>query len=251
MDKITIKTAAEIENLKEGGHILASVLRAVAKTVKPGVTPFELDQLTRKLITEAGAVPSFLHFGEPPYPAALCVSVNEVVVHGIPGNKPLLEGDIVGLDCGLWYKKLCTDMAITVPVGKISKELKKLIKVTQKSLALGLKQVKAGNTTGDIGWAVQDYVEKNGFSVIRELTGHGVGYAVHEAPAIPNFGKPHSGPVLEAGMVIAIEPMTALGDWPIEILENDWDVATIDASYSAHFEHTVVVTEKGYQLLTV
>jgi methionyl aminopeptidase len=248
--EVTIKTTEEIEKLKQGGHLLSEVLNVVAKAVKPGVTPEELDLLARKLIKEGGATPSFLHYGNPPYPAALCVSPNEVIVHGIPHNRPLKNGDIVGLDCGLWYQDLCTDMALTVPVGNISVELKKLLKVTKQSLMEGLKQVKAGNTTGDIGYAVQSYVEKHGFSVIRELTGHGVGYEVHEAPAIPNFGKPKSGTVLKTGMVIAIEPMVAVGAWPIKILANDWDVAMKDNSFSAHFEHTVVVTDKGFELIT-
>jgi len=250
MTKANIKTPEEIEVLKVGGKILANVLRRVAKAVKPGASTFELDVLARKFIKEAGVTPSFENFGEPPYPAALCTSVNECLVHGIPRDQVLKAGDIIGLDCGVWYKGLCTDAAITVPVGKVVKETRQLLNVTQKSLELALAQVKPGKTLGDIGHAVQSYVEKFGYGVIRELVGHGVGYGVHEEPRIPNYGQPNTGMVLEPGMVLAIEPMVALGGWEIEVLDNEWDIVTRDRSLAAHFEHTVAVTSKGCEILT-
>src|SRR3989339_1091600 len=234
MTKANIKTPEEIEVLKVGGKILANVLRRVAKAVKPGASTFELDVLARKFIKEAGVTPSFENFGEPPYPAALCTSVNECLVHGIPRDQVLKAGDIIGLDCGVWYKGLCTDAAITVPVGKVVKETRQLLNVTQKSLELALAQVKPGKTLGDIGHAVQSYVEKFGYGVIRELVGHGVGYGVHEEPRIPNYGQPNTGMVLEPGMVLAIEPMVALGGWEIEVLDNEWDIVTRDRSLAAH-----------------
>ena len=186
----------------------------------------------------------------PLYPVFLCFSNNEGVVHCLPNKEPLKEGDVLGIDCGIWHKGLCTDMAVTVGIGKVSAEAQKLIGVTRKSLELAMAQVKPGNTLGDIGYAVQSYVEKNGFGVVRHLVGHGVGYDVHEDPRIPNFGKKGTGMVLEPGMVLAIEPMVTLGDWNIKILDNGWDIVTADRSLAAHFENTIVVTEKGCEILT-
>ncbi|HLD27318.1 MAG TPA: type I methionyl aminopeptidase [Patescibacteria group bacterium] len=250
MTNITIKTPEEIEKLRAGGKILHRILLQLAAAVRPGVKKLELDRLARKLIAEAGAKPSFEGFGTPPYPAALCISVNDVLVHGIPDEREIKEGDLVGLDLGIWYQDLCTDHALTVAAGKISKEAKKLLKVTQKSLAVGLKQIKPGKTLGDFGQAVQQYVESHGFSVIRKLVGHGVGYEVHEEPRIPNFGHTGTGEVLEAGMVLALEPMVSAGQPEIVVLANEWDIAMKDKSLAAHFEHTVAVTEKGCEILT-
>jgi methionyl aminopeptidase len=250
MTNITIKTPAEIEKLRAGGKILHRILKQVAAAVRPGITKLELDELARKLIAAAGAKPSFEGFGTPPYPAALCVSVNDVLVHGIPDEQEIKEGDLVGLDLGIWHQDLCTDHALTVGVGKISKQAKKLLKVTQKSLAIGLKQIKPGKTLGDFGQAVQQYVESQGFSVIRKLVGHGVGYGVHEEPRIPNFGRAGMGEVLEEGMVLALEPMVSVGSPEIIVLANEWDIAMKDKSLSAHFEHTIAVTKKGCEILT-
>lgn len=260
MSEITIKTPAEIVKLRKGGRILAGILKKVAEIARPGVKAIELDSLARKLIKEAGspreaggeagATPSFEGFGQPPYPAVLCVSVNEGLVHCVPGERELKSGDVVGLDLGIWYEGLCTDMAITVGVGKISGEAKKLIKVTKKSLDIAISQVRPENTLGDIGYAVQSYVEKNSFSVIRKLVGHGVGYQVHEPPQIPNFGSKGHGEVLKEGMVLALEPMVAVGHHDIEVLDNQWDIVMRDKSLSAHFEHTVAVTENGCEILT-
>ncbi|MBU1131112.1 type I methionyl aminopeptidase [Patescibacteria group bacterium] len=250
MSTITIKTPEEIKKLREGGKILAKVLRELEGAARPGVKTHELEDLAQKLIKEAGAKPSFLGYGEPPYSAALCTSVNEEVVHCIPSNREIKEGDLIGLDCGIWYKELCTDMAVTIPIGKVSAEVKKLIKVTRKALDIAINQIKPGNTIGDLGSAVQKYVEKNNFSVIRKLVGHGVGYQVHEPPRIPNFGEPGEGEILKEGMVLAIEPMVNVGSHDIEVRDNKWDIVTKDKSLSAHFEYTVVVTKNGCEILT-
>lgn|SRR3989344_2472794 len=247
---ITIKTSEDIKKLRAGGKILARILKQVAQAAKAGVKAIELDSLARKLIKEAGATPSFEGFGQPPYPAVLCVSINEGLVHCVPGERELKEGDVAGLDLGIWHQGLCTDMAVSVGVGKISKEAKKLIKVTKRSLDIAISQVKPDNTLGDIGYAVQNYVENQGFSVIRKLVGHGVGYQVHEPPPIPNFGKKGEGEVLKEGMVLALEPMVAVGHHDIEVLGNQWDIVMKDRSLAAHFEHTVTVTKNGCEILT-
>jgi methionyl aminopeptidase len=249
-----VKTAAEIAAMRAGGKILAQALEAVVAAVRPGVTTAELDQVAEAKLTSLGATPSFLNYGAElgnPFPATLCTSVNNAVVHGIPQNKtPLAEGDIVGLDIGCWYQGFCTDMAVTVPVGKVSPEAQKLIAVTAKALSLGLAEVKAGVRVGNVGAAVQAYVEANGFSVVRQLVGHGVGRAVHEDPQVPNFGRRGSGAELKAGMTIAVEPMVNQGGVEVETLDDGWTVVTADGSLSAHFEHTVLVTTKGCDILT-
>jgi methionyl aminopeptidase len=254
---ITIKTKEEIETLREGGRRLAVVLQAVADIVRPGVSTADLDNLAHKLITEGGDTSAFLNFkpkgATRPYPASLCVSINDEVVHGIPNEHPkiLKEGDIVSLDLGLIHKGLITDHAITVPVGKISKEAKRLLDVTKKALDAGIKAAAAGKTTGDIGYAIQSFVEKSGeFGIIEDLAGHGVGYSVHEDPFVPNFGKSGQGARLKAGMVIAIEPMLTLGTYKIIQDSDGYTIRTADCSLAAHFEHTVVITEKGAEILT-
>ena len=252
---ISIKTAKEIKILREGGKILASVLREVAKKVKPGVPTIELDELAEKLIREAGGEPSFLNYktryDKISYPASLCVSKNDEVVHGIPSeDKILIEGDIVSLDLGMKYKGLYTDMAITMPVGEIDEKAKKLIEVCKKSLSKGIKAARSGATISDIGFAVQSYVEKRGFKVVRNLAGHGVGYEVHEEPEIPNFGRKGTGEILKEGMVLALEPMITDGSYEIFLDNDNWTWKTKDGSLAAHFEHTIVVTKKGGEILT-
>ena len=284
---ITIKTATEIKILREGGKRLAEVLRTVAAEVKAGVSIRALNDLAEKLITEKGDTPSFLGYSpsgaKRAFPAALCVSINDEVVHGIPNEteKFLREGDIVTLDAGLVHQGLFTDSALTVGVGKIDAHAKKLIDVTKKALAIGIKAVRAGATTGDIGYAIENYVKsvsfqrrssrrlkresrRNGnaldshlhgndrttFGIVRELAGHGVGYAVHEEPFVPNFGKKGEGVVLKAGMVIAIEPMLNGGSAGVKLDGDGYTYRTRDGSRSAHFEHTVVVTENGSDILT-
>ncbi len=252
--KSLVKTQTEIETMRAGGRVLATVLAEVASAVRPGVTTAELDQLAERRLRELDAESSFLGYGQEtgnPYPATLCTSVNNAVVHGIPSRQAVLQaGQIIGLDIGCWYRGLCTDMAITVPVGKVSAEAAKLIKVTRAALELGLKQITAGAHVGDVGAAVQAYVEVNGFSVVRALVGHGVGRAVHEEPTVPNFGRPGSGPQLEAGTTIAIEPMVNQGGKDVATLPDGWTVVTADGSLSAHFEHTVLVTKTGCEVLT-
>lgn len=252
---IIIKSDKEIKILREGGKILAKVLQETASLVKPGITTADLNQFVIKRLRELKAEPSFLNYGEEtgnPFPAALCTSVNEAIVHGIPSDKNILkEGQIVGLDLGCWYEGLCTDMAVTVPVGKVTSDIIKLLEVTKKSLQLAIKQAVIGNKTGDIGNTVQEYVESNGYSVVRQLVGHGVGREVHEDPPVPNFGKSGTGYELKAGMVIAIEPMVNMGDYLVKNLKDGWTVVTLDGSLSAHFEHTVAITNKGPQILTL
>jgi len=244
-----VKTAAEIATLREGGQILARVLALVAKAAVPGAKAADLDALAERTIRAAGGIPAFKNFEG--FPATLCVSVNREVVHGLPGDKVLQEGDIVGLDCGVRYGDLFTDAAITVGVGKISKDAKKLISVTEQAFREALKVIKAGATTGDIGHAVQTYVEQHGFNVIRALVGHGVGHAVHEDPKVPNYGQPGTGTALPAGLVIAVEPMVAAGHWQVQTALDKWTVMTADGGLAAHYEHTLVVTDHGYDILTI
>lgn len=264
---IVIKTTPQIEIMREGGKILAKILDEVANAVKPGITTKELDELAQELIFAYGAKPAFLGFEG--FPAALCASVNEVIVHAIPSGDKLKEGDIVGLDLGILYpfkecagcfmvaqcakpevKGLFSDMAVTVPVGKASKEDYKLIEVAKTALEIGLEQIKPGNYIGDIGFTVQQYVEKQGFSVIRNLVGHGIGKELHEDPKIPNFGHKGEGPEIKPGMAFAIEPMIAAGGQELVKSKDGHGFETKDKSKTAHFEHTVVVTEKGYEILT-
>ncbi|MFH0874271.1 MAG: type I methionyl aminopeptidase [Candidatus Komeilibacteria bacterium] len=243
-------TPAEIESLVQGGAHLRRILAAVAQMVKPGVSGIELNAAAEKLIAAAGAKPAFKGYGQPPYPNALCVSINDCVVHGIAQQQPLKQGDIVSLDCGIEYQGLFTDAATTIPVGKISARASDLIATAKKSLDLAVKTLRAGITTGDLGATVQAFVEQQGFAVVREYTGHGVGHLVHDDPPIPNFGQPGQGVRLTLGMVIAIEPMITAGDWKVRVRDNQWDVVTVDGSLAAHFEHTVVITSDGCRVLT-
>lgn len=256
---ITIKNEQDIKHLKCAGKILASVLELVIKQVRPGVTTAELDDLAEKLILDAGCEPSFKEFSErggvAKFPTTLCVSVNNEVVHTPASGRVIESGDIMGIDVGLKYnvdgKNYFVDMAKTVPVGNINRLAKKLIRVTEKSLMLGISQIKPGNYISDISRAVQEYAESQGFSVVRQLVGHGVGFAVHEPPRIPNYVEPGALEIeLKAGMVLAIEPMVNVGGWQIKTLDDGWTVVTADGSLSAHFEHTVVVTTSGHLVLT-
>jgi len=236
-----------------GGAILAGVLRRLASETKPGVATIELDRLARVLITEAGAKPAFLHYrpagATKAYPYTLCASVNDVVVHGTPSVYAIREGDLVKLDLGLKYQGLYLDAAITVPVGDVGAQARKLIAVTNDALAAAIKEAKAGRTLGHIGYAIQKIVEKNNFSVVEGLTGHGIGEALHEDPAVFNFGRKGHGEDLEVGMVLAIEPMVAIGQGAIRQLLDE-SYGTADGSLSAHFEHTVAITARGPRILT-
>ena len=252
---INIKSSEEIKILREGGKILASILSEVARKVKPGLATVELDQLSEKLIRKNNGEPSFKNYKTRDdrfsYPASLCVSINDEIVHGIPSkNRILKQGDIVSLDLGMKYKNLYTDMATTIGVGKISDQAEKLIDVTKKSLALGIKSIKDGACIGDIGSAIQLYAEKNGFNVVRQLVGHGVGYKVHEMPDIPNYGSKGTGLKLKKGMVLALEPMIVIGSSDIILDKDNWTWKTKDGLLSAHFEHTVAVTRNGAEILT-
>jgi len=254
---IYIKTPEEITLIREGGKILAQILNELGKAVKPGMKTIELDRLAESLVFKYGAIAAFKNYKpdfnrreQDGYPASVCVSVNEEVVHGIPGNRVLQEGDIVSLDMGVLYKGYFTDAAITVGVGKISPVAQKIIDVTRRSLDLAIAEVKIGNHLGDIGWAVQSYVEKNGFSVVRDLVGHGVGKFIHEEPEIPNFGRPKTGLELKEGMVLAIEPMVNTGSHKVKALADGWTFVTQDKSLSAHFEHSVAVTKNRAEVLT-
>lgn len=251
---IKIKTPEEIKILREGGKRLASVLYQIAEMAKTGVATIKLDEMAEKLIREAGGEPSFLNYktyeDKIPYPASLCVSINDEVVHGIPGSRKLEEGDIVSLDLGMKYKNFYTDMDITVSVGEVNKKAKKIIEVAKKSLDEGIKVIKEGAHIGDIGFAIQSYVEENGFNVVRQLVGHGVGYKPHEEPEVPNFGKKGTGEILKQGMVLALEPMITAGEPEVFLDKDNWTWKTKDGSLSSQFEHTIVVTKNGAEILT-
>jgi len=249
---IIIKTNKEIEFMRQGGRILARVLKLVAERARPGVGTKELDEFAESEIRKAGGQPAFK--GYRGFPSTLCTSINSEVVHApaIPDRK-LKEGDILSLDAGVRYpvkKGMVVDAAITLPVGKVSHKAKRLIKVTKKSLDLAIKKIRPGIYLGDISFTIQNFVEKNNFNVIRELVGHGVGRRVHEEPQIPNYGLKKTGPILQPGMTLAIEPMVAMGDFSVMLDKDKQTFKTKDGSLSAHFEHTVLVTEKGSEVLT-
>jgi len=243
---IKIKTEKEIELLRIAGRITRETLLEVEKYVRPGVTTKELDKIAYDFIVKNGATPSFLHYGG--FPATICASVNEVVVHGFPDDKPLQEGDIVSIDVGAKYKGYHGDSARTFAVGKISDEKQKLIDVTKQSFFEGIKGIKAGNTVGDISSRVQNYVEKFGFGIVREMVGHGVGSHLHEDPEVPNYGYAGLGPKLQKNMVIAVEPMVTMGNYEVEI--KGWSCKTADGSPSAHYENTILICEDGVEILT-
>ncbi len=251
---IRLKSGRDIEKLAEGGKILKKVLDHLESQVEEGKTSKELDDVARELIREAGCRPSFLNYapgGHKLYPAALCVSVNDTIVHGLPGEQVLKEGDVVGIDLGLIYEdKYFLDSARTVGVGLISGEAQKLMAVTKDALQAGIAATEKGNRIGDVSAAVQSCVEKEGLSVIRQLVGHGVGFAVHEPPQVPNFGKPGRGEKIKEGLAIAIEPMVTVGDPAVGTGEDGWSVKVRTGNLTAHFEHTVAVTKDGTRVLT-
>jgi methionyl aminopeptidase len=249
-DRIVRKSPEEIEKMRRSGKIVRQVLDQLKTLVAAGVTTMDLEKTAEKMMAEFGATPAFKgYYG---YPCVLCTSINEEIVHGIPSEKRALKtGDIVSIDCGVVCDGYYGDAAITVPVGKeMTAEVKKLLEVTEASLYKGIGQVKIGNTIGHVGSAIQKYVEANGFSVVREFVGHGIGTKLHEAPQIPNFGKKGQGAELTEGMVLAIEPMVNSGGPETKVLGDKWTAVTLDGSYSAHFEHCVAVTRKGPEILT-
>jgi len=246
---VDIKSPEELSVMKEAGSLLAEVVELLISRVEPGVSTAELDAVTEKDLRKRKAVPAFL--GYRGFPATLCASINKEVVHGIPSKKRVLrEGDIISFDLGCKWKGFFADMALTVPVGSISPEAQRLIDVTRESLRRGISAAKPGNRVGDIGEAVQTFAEAEGFSVVREFVGHGIGRALHEDPPIPNFGKGGTGVRLQPGMVLAIEPMINCGSPEVRVLEDQWTAVTRDGKLSAHFEHTVAVTEAGPVVLT-
>jgi methionyl aminopeptidase len=247
---ITLKSSSEIEKMRRAGAVVAEALSEVMACIVPGkTTTMDIDNLAEAVILGRGAIPSFK--GYRGYPASACVSVNEEVVHGIPGPKRLLEGDIVGIDLGAVLDGYHGDSAVTIAVGKVSGEAEKLIRVTREALFAGIQAARPGNRLGDIGDAIQLVAEANGFSVVRDLVGHGIGRSMHEEPQVPNYGKPGKGTKLEVGMTLAIEPMVNAGRYPVEVLVDQWTIVTKDRSISAHFEHTVAITKDGPDILTL
>ena len=246
---IPLKSEKDLEYLRASGKILSLVLKEVRKIIKPGITTNEIDRLAEDLILENNAQPAFK--GYKGFPASACTSTNQEIVHGIPSGRKLVEGDIVSIDLGVNFCGYFSDSAVTLAVGKIEAKRKKLIDVAKRSLELGIKEARPGNHLSDISSSIQKYVENNGFSVVRQFVGHGIGSNLHEEPEIPNFGRPGEGPVLTEGMVLAIEPMINMGTWEAKIISNGWTAVTKDNLPSAHFEHTVAITKRGNEILTV
>ena len=242
-----LKTPGEIELMDQANRIVHRVLDEVGKRMVPGVTSRELDRLAERVIRDAGGVPAFLNYRG--YPATLCISVNDVIVHGIPNDRPLKEGQIVGIDCGVLYKGYYGDAARTFAVGDVDDEAKRLLEVTEEALRLAVQQVRPGGRLSDIGHAVQRHAERHGFSVVREFSGHGIGTSLHEEPQVPNFGKPGKGPKLRPGLVLAIEPMVNAGKAGVRMDADGWTARTVDGSRSAHFEFSVAVTSSGARVL--
>ncbi|MDD7782081.1 type I methionyl aminopeptidase [Bacillus sp. BLCC1-0148] len=245
---IICKTPREIEIMREAGRIVALTHQELKQHITPGITTKELDQIAEKTIQKYGATPSFKGYNG--FPGSICASVNEELVHGIPGKRKLKEGDIISIDIGVKYNGYHGDSAWTYPVGNISESVQKLLDVTEKSLYLGLEQVKPGERLSNISHAVQTHAEENGFSIVREYVGHGIGQDLHEDPQIPHYGPPNRGPRLKPGMVICVEPMVNQGRRYVKTLSDDWTVVTVDGKWCAHFEHTIALTEAGYEILT-
>ena len=249
---IIYKSPAEIDKMRRSGKILAATIERVLAKVRVGVTTAELDEVADNSIRSQGATPSFLGYGHPPFPASICASINEEIVHGIPSpDRSVKDGDLLKLDFGAIWEGFHSDSAVTVIVGDPrSADAEKLVRVTDDALEAGISQVKAGGRLSDIGAAVQQVAEGAGFSVVREYVGHGIGRSMHEDPQIPNYGDPGRGPQLKPGLVVAVEPMVNVGGWETRVLADDWTVVTADGSLSAHFEHTIAVTEDGPEVLT-
>lgn len=245
---IQIKSARELEYMRESARITRTVLAEVSQHIAAGIQTIELDRIAEKKVAEHGAKPAFK--GYHGYPGCICISVNHEVVHGIPGTRRLKEGDIVSLDFGVEKDGFYGDMAITVGIGNIEPEKVKLIEVTRQALQCGIDKAVPGNRLGDISYAIQEHILNNGFSIVRDYVGHGIGRQMHEEPQIPNFGEPNTGPLLKTGMVFAIEPMVNIGTYKVKTLSDGWTVVTRDGKASAHCEHTVAITENGPEVLT-
>jgi methionyl aminopeptidase len=245
---VILKQPSEIEKIRESNGIVAEILAELKEKVQEGVTTLELDRISEELVLKKGAKPAFK--GYRGYPFSLCVSINEQVIHGLPSQRVLTEGDIVGLDFGVYYHGYYGDAALTVPVGKISKEASMLLKATEESLDRAIQEATVGNRLGDISAAVQKHVEAEGFSVVRDFVGHGIGRNLHEDPQIPNYGIKGRGVALKAGMVLAIEPMVNAGTYKVRMLTDGWTAVTADGRLSAHFEHTIAITDHGPEILS-
>jgi methionyl aminopeptidase len=246
---ITIKSDEEVRIMREAGRITGQVLQMLAEATKPGVSEKDLDKIVRREYAKRGVVPTFL--GYLGYPATVCISVNDKLVHGIPSDRRFVEGDIVSIDLGATYKGFVGDTAVTVGVGEITPEAQRLIDVTRESLKRGMKAARAGVRLGVVSNTIGEYIESEGFGVVREYVGHGVGREMHEEPQVPNFGPPDRGPVLRKGMVLALEPMVTAGDWHTKKHADGWTVSTVDGSLCAHFEHTIAITDGEAEILTL
>ena len=244
-----LKSAREIEAMRRSGKVTAAVLTELMKSVHSGQTTGELDRLAEERIRGAGGVPTFKGYNG--FPGSICTSVNNEVVHGIPGSRVLCEGDLLSIDIGTTLDGYVSDSAVTVPVGKISRNAQRLVDVTHECLAIGIAQMQRGKRLGDIGAAVQRHAESHGYGVVRELVGHGVGRAMHEEPQVPNYGDPGTGIELRPGLVLAVEPMITAGSRRVRMLKDGWTVVTADGKLAAHFEHTIAVTDSGPQILTL
>ena len=245
---INVKNQKDIDEMRKACRITAGALKMAGEAIRPGITTAELDRKIKSFIEQNGAKPSFLNYNG--FPASACISVNEEVIHGIPGDRVLLEGDIVKVDVGAYFHGFHGDCANTFPVGDISSDAARLIEVTRQSFFEGIKTVKEGSRVGDIGAGIQTFVEQNGYSVVRDYIGHGVGEHLHEEPDVPNYGRAGHGPRLYSGMTIAIEPMVCAGDYKVRTLDNDWTVVTRDGKLAAHYENTVLITPTGVEIMT-
>ncbi len=249
MDMISIKSAAEIEKMRAAGRLTAQARALAGSMVKPGVSTLEIDREVRRFIESHGAKPSFLGYGG--FPASTCISINEVVIHGIPDHRKLEEGDIVSVDVGAYLKGFHGDCAATFFCGEVPEQARKLVEVTRQSFFEGIKNARVGNRVSDVGHAVQQYVESFGYSVVRDFVGHGVGRNMHEAPEVPNYGAAGHGARFQPGMVIAVEPMVCAGDWRVKVLPDKWTTVSADGSLTAHYENTILITDGEPEILTV
>ena len=250
---IPIKSKAEIDRMRKSGKAVSIVLKEIGDAVGVGVTTRELDMVSRRAIKRLKGKPSFLNYkipGHTPYPATICASVNEQIVHGIPGGRKLRDGDIISVDVGLSLNGYHGDNAFTFPVGNIPAKTQQLLDITKAALYKGIDEAKSGNRVGDISYAIQSYVEPYGYSPVRDFVGHGIGSSMHEEPQVPNYGQPDRGPRLKPGMVLAIEPMINEGIWEAKLLDNGWTAVTADGKHSAHYEHTVAILSDGPEILT-
>ena len=246
---ITIKTPEEIDLMRISGQIVARTMRKLISAAKPGITTKELDEIAEDDIRTQNAIPSFKGYLN--YPATICTSINNELVHGIPGDRKLQDGDILSIDAGAIFKGFHSDHAVTVPIGDVPEDITELINVTRESLLIGIKQAMGGARIGDISHTIQEYIESNNLGVVREYVGHGIGRQLHEDPPVPNFGTSGRGLELKKGLVLAIEPMVTIGDWHTKLHEDGWTVSTLDQSFCAHFEHTIVITDNEAEILTI